>query len=157
MPDAARTSSGSEVEAAASVPSPGAAVVPAGVDVASARRLDPRLRAALLLGVQRTRGNGFVQRVLLQRQTLRLRNGHEVGAPSGSAAAANVHFEVEQALKRLLDLWAIDVGTFDTTVKTTWAHYGPADVISGSDLGPLTRPSGARRRGRSPTRWPTIS
>lgn len=136
MPDAARTSSDAEVEAA-SVPSPGASALPAGLDVASARRLDPRLRAALLLGVQRTRGNRFVQRALLQRQTLRLRNGHEVGVPSGGAAAANVHSELEDTLKRLLALWTIDMPTFDTTIKTTWARYGPADIVSGSDLDPL--------------------
>jgi hypothetical protein len=137
VPTADRTSSEAEVEAAASVASPGAEAVPAGVDVASVRRLDPRLRAALLLGAQRTRGNRFVQRALLQRQTLKLRNGHEVGVPSGPAAMANVHSELEDTLRRLLTLWAIDMPTFDTTLKTTWARYGPTDVISGSDLDPL--------------------
>jgi hypothetical protein len=137
VPETSHTSAEAGVQAAASVASPGAATVPAGVDVTGARRLDPRLRAAVLLGVQRTRGNRFVQRALLQRQTLKLRNGNEVGAPSGGAPAANIRSEAEQALKRLLDLWAIEVATFDTTVKTTWARYGPADVISGADLDPL--------------------
>lgn len=137
MPDAARTSTEAEVEAAASVASPGAATIPAGVDVASARRLDPRLGAALLLGVQRTRGNDFVQRALLQRQTLRLRNGHEVGVPSGGAATVNIHSELEDTLRRLLTLWAIDMPTFETTLTTTWARYGASDVISGGDLDPL--------------------
>ena len=133
----AGTSPEAAAEAATSVLSPGAPAVPAGVDMASARLLDPRSRAALLLGVQRTRGNRVVQRALLQRQTLRLRNGHEVGVPSGGPAAANVHSELEDTLKRLLALWAIDMPTFDTTIKTTWAHYGPADVVSGGDLDPL--------------------
>jgi hypothetical protein len=138
MPDAARTASEVEVKAVPSTATPGAEAVPAGVDVAGVRRLDPRVGAALLLGVQRTRGNRFVQRALLQRQTLKLRNGHEAGVPSGPAATANVHSELEDTLKRLLALWTIDMPTFDTTIKTTWAHYGPADVISGSDLNALT-------------------
>ncbi len=120
-----------------SVASPGAAMVPAGLGVAGISRLDPRARAAVLLGAQRTRGNRFVGRVLLQRQTLKLRNGNEVGAPSGRAAAANIRSEAEDTLRRLLTLWAIDTTTVDTTLRTTWARYGPTDVISGADLDPL--------------------
>jgi hypothetical protein len=137
VPAAGRTSSEAEVEAAAPVASPGPEAMPAGVDVASVRRLDPRLRASLVLGVQRTRGNRFVQRALLQRQTLKLRNGNEVGVPSGLAATANVHSELEDTLRRLLTLWAVDMATVDTTIKTTWARYGPTDIISGSDLEPV--------------------
>lgn len=137
MADAAHTSSDADVAAPVSVPSPGAAAIPAGVDVASAGRLDPGVRAALLLGAQRTQGNRFVQRALLQRQTLKLRNGHEAGVPSGATPTANVHSELEDTLRRLLTLWAIDTTTCETTLKTTWARYGPTDVISGSDLDPL--------------------
>jgi hypothetical protein len=133
----ARTSPEAEVESAASVASPGVETVPAGVDVANVRRLDPRLGAALVLGVQRTRGNRFVQRALLQRQTLTLRNGHEVGVPSSTTTTANIHSEAEDTLRRLLTLWSVDMPTFDTTLKTTWARYGPSDVITGTDLEPL--------------------
>jgi hypothetical protein len=136
MPEGARTTREPETDTAG--PANASAVVATpDVDVRVARRLDPRARAALLLGFQRTRGNAYVQRVLLQRQTLRLRSGHEVGVASGTTTA-NVRAEAEQALKRLLDLWAIDIPTFDTTIKTTWARYGPGDVITGSDLDPLT-------------------
>jgi hypothetical protein len=75
---------------------------------------------------------GGVQRI--QRQTLKLRNQNEVGVPSAAGAAANVKSDAVDALKRLLDLWAIDVTTFDLTVKTTWKNYGPTDVIGAADL-----------------------
>jgi hypothetical protein len=139
MPDAVRATQEPETEtavAAASAAGPPFALP--GGDLRLARRLDPTARAALLRGIQRTHGNGSVKRALLQRQTLKLRNGHELGVASSAAAAANLRSEAEQALKRLLDLWAIDVPTFDTTIKTTWARYGPADVITGADLAPLT-------------------
>lgn len=136
-PESAPPTSEVEVQAVASVASPGVDAIPAGVDAAGMGRLDPRMRAAFLLGVQRTRGNRFVQRVLLQRQTLKLRNGHEAGVPSAAGVTANIHSELEDTLKRLLALWAIDIPTFDTTIKTTWAHYGPGDVISDADLGSL--------------------
>jgi Domain of unknown function (DUF4157) len=73
----------------------------------------------------------------IRRQTLTLRNSNQLGV-STSPAKANLKGEAVDALARLMDLWAIDVPTYDTTLKTTWAKYGDADVIAGADLKPLT-------------------
>jgi hypothetical protein len=138
MPDAARATHEPETETAlvaVTAAAPTSALT--GGDLRLAGRLDPTARAALLQRVQRTRGNGYVKRALLQRQTLKLRNNHEVGVASSAAATANIRSEAEQALKRLLELWAIDIPTFDQTIKT-WARYGATDVISGADLASLT-------------------
>lgn len=73
----------------------------------------------------------------IQRQTLKLRNGNEVGVPSGGTTA-NIKSEAADTLKRLLDLWAIEVQLYNDTLNTTWKNYGPSDVINASDLKPLT-------------------
>src|SRR5215470_3315747 len=137
MPDAARATQEQEPETAATSAAGPAPALPGG-DLRLARRLDPSARAKLLRRVQRTHGNGYVKRALLQRQRLKLRNGNEVGVPSSASATANIRSDAEQALKRLLDLWAIDLPTFDTTIKTTWSKYAASAVISGADLAPLT-------------------
>ncbi len=72
----------------------------------------------------------------LRRQSLKLRNGHELGVAL-PAPTNNTKQDAADALTRLLHLWAIGVDDYNNTVDKLWAHYGSGDVISDDDLLPL--------------------
>lgn len=109
---------------------------PAVAPVAVAPAVAALPAASRVLGLQRAIGNrgtrALLRRRLLQRQTLKLRNGHEVGAPSG-AGTANLRSDAGEVLARLLSIGAIDLQAF-TAIKSSWAGYAPGDVIKDPDL-----------------------
>jgi len=98
-------------------------------DVAAAPPLAAGAPPAAVLALQRSAGNALVARALaagrlaprltaarsrtvLARQHLQLVSGRYVGALEG--AEANVREDVLSALRRLLQLWSIDVGAYGT-------------------------------------------
>jgi hypothetical protein len=79
-----------------------------------------------------------VQR-MLQRQvldTLDTPSGNHLGAIDKPSPTDNLKGEARIALKWLLDLWAIDVPTFNATVAS-WSSLPSSAQLSGDDLKPL--------------------
>jgi hypothetical protein len=111
-------------------------VAPAIAPVVEAPSVATIPTASRVLGLQRAIGNRRTTVLLrkreLQRQTLTLRSGHEVGVPSG-AGTANLRSDAGEVLGRLLSVGAIDLQAF-TAIKSSWAGYGPGDVIKDPDL-----------------------
>ncbi|MGA3399578.1 MAG: DUF4157 domain-containing protein [Acetobacteraceae bacterium] len=129
-------------QAARSARDVGAAAYTVGADIvfgegahAPATTDGLRLIAHELAHVAQSDGERDDQR-RLRRQTLILRNGHQLGVAL-PLPTNNTKEDAVDALTRLWHLWAIDNDGYKNTVQTLWAHYGPGDVISDNDLVPL--------------------
>jgi hypothetical protein len=71
--------------------------------------------------------------MVLQRQVLDLRSGHHLGLVQNPDPVDNTKREAQVVLSWLLQLWSIDVPTYQSTVAK-WAKYRNDDQISGADL-----------------------